>query len=114
MSTQAQIQTAIEDEEFERDVLDAIDRWVEREVRPIAREYDQADKYPEELVEQMKELGLFGATISREYGGLGLNAVTYANLVSRVCEVWMAPSGERHGSLRGSLATESGSGVIGP
>ncbi len=93
MSTQAQAQTAIEDEEFERDVLDAIDRWVEREVRPIAREYDQADKYPEELVEQMKELGLFGATISREYGGLGLNAVTYAKLVSRICEVWMAPTG---------------------
>mgnify|MGYP003342212916 FL=1 len=41
----------------------------------------------------MKELGLFGATIAEEYGGLGLSASTYAKIVSRICEVWMAPSG---------------------
>ena len=46
-----------------------------------------------ETVEQMKELGLFGATISEEYGGLGLSASTYSRIVSRICEVWMAPSG---------------------
>jgi len=74
-------------------MLEAIDRWVEGEVRPIAREYDQADKYPAELVEQMKELGLFGATISPEYGGLGLNASLYARIVARICEAWMAPTG---------------------
>ncbi len=79
--------------DVEAQVLDAIDKWVEKEVRPIARKYDQADEYPEELVEQMKELGLFGATIAPEYGGLGLSATTYAKLVSRICEVWMAPSG---------------------
>jgi alkylation response protein AidB-like acyl-CoA dehydrogenase len=84
---------AREQQELEAQVLDAIDRWVEREVRPIAREYDQADKYPDELVEQMKELGLFGATISPRYGGLGLSASTYAKLVARICEVWMAPTG---------------------
>ncbi|MEO0996943.1 MAG: acyl-CoA dehydrogenase family protein [Pseudomonadota bacterium] len=79
--------------DVEAQVLDAIDKWVEKEVRPIARKYDQADEYPEELVEQMKELGLFGATIAPEYGGLGLSATTYAKLVARICEVWMAPSG---------------------
>ncbi len=91
-------------------ILDAIDKWVEREVRPIARKFDHADEYPAELVEQMKELGLFGATIGTEYGGLGLNASTYAKLVARVCEAWMAPTGifnshlimaacvERHGT----------------
>ena len=52
-----------EQDELEEQILDAVDRWVEREVRPIAREYDQADRYPDALVEQMKELGLFGATI---------------------------------------------------
>ena len=41
----------------------------------------------------MKALGLFGATISEAYGGLGLSASTYAKIVSRICEVWMAPSG---------------------
>ena len=74
-------------------MLEAIDRWVEGEVRPIAKEYDQADKYPAALVEQMKELGLFGATISPEYGGLGLNASLYARIVARICEAWMAPTG---------------------
>jgi len=80
-------------EDEEAAMLEAIDRWVEGEVRPIAREYDQADKYPAELVEQMKELGLFGATISPEYGGLGLNASLYARIVARICEAWMAPTG---------------------
>ncbi len=81
------------DADTEAQILDAIDRWVEKEVRPIAREFDQADEYPEALVEQMRELGLFGATIAPEYGGLGLSAVTYARIVSRISEVWMAPTG---------------------
>lgn len=81
------------DNALEQQVLATIDKWVEKELRPIAREYDQSDTYPTELVEQMKELGLFGATISEEYGGLGLSATTYAKVVSRICEVWMAPSG---------------------
>ena len=59
----------------EAQILDAIDAWVEKEVRPIARKFDQADEYPHDLVEQMKELGLFGATISQEYGGLGHDPV---------------------------------------
>jgi alkylation response protein AidB-like acyl-CoA dehydrogenase len=84
---------ASEYREMEAQILDTIDRWVEKDVRPIALHFDQADEYPLELVEQMKELGLFGATISQEYGGLGLSAATYARIVSRICEVWMAPSG---------------------
>ncbi|MEO1034012.1 MAG: acyl-CoA dehydrogenase family protein [Pseudomonadota bacterium] len=81
------------DADTEAQILDAIDKWVEKEVRPIARKFDQADEYPEDLVEQMRELGLFGATIAPEYGGLGLSARTYARLVARICEVWMAPTG---------------------
>ena len=75
------------------EVLDAIERWVEKEVRPIARRFDQADEYPAELVEQMKALGLFGATIDPRYGGLGLSASTYARIVSMISAVWMAPTG---------------------
>ena len=82
-----------DDHSIENQVLSTIDKWVERELRPIARKHDQADEYPTDLVEQMKELGLFGATISQAYGGLGLSASTYAKIVSRICEVWMAPSG---------------------
>ena len=63
-------QRASADEEAQ--VLDTVARWVEREVRPIARKFDQADEYPADLVAQMRELGLFGATIGQEWGGLGL------------------------------------------
>ena len=79
--------------EDERAILDAIDVWVEKEVRPIAKKFDLADEYPHDLVEQMKELGLFGATIGTEYGGLGLSAWTYAQIVIKVASVWMAPTG---------------------
>lgn len=79
--------------EDEAAILDTINKWVENDVRPIADRYDQADEYPHELVEQMKELGLFGATIGEEYGGLGLNASIYAKIVIKVASAWMAPSG---------------------
>jgi alkylation response protein AidB-like acyl-CoA dehydrogenase len=74
-------------------VLDSIGHWVEKEVRPIAKQMDQANEYPTALVEQMKELGLFGATIGTAYGGLGMPARTYAKIVIKVASVWMAPSG---------------------
>jgi len=77
----------------EQAVLDAVDVWAEKELRPVARKYDQADEYPHEIVEQMKELGLFGATIGEAYGGLGLSAWTYAQIVVKVASIWMAPSG---------------------
>src|SRR5215469_12911427 len=77
----------------ERELLDAIERWVEREVAPRVLEYDHADRYPHELVEQMKELGLFGATIGTEYGGLALPAATYARIVMTISSVWMSITG---------------------
>ena len=77
----------------EQEFVDAVEVWVEKELRPVARELDNADEYPHAIVEQMKELGLFGATIGEEYGGLGLSAWTYAQIVIKVASVWMAPSG---------------------
>lgn len=73
--------------------VDAIEAWVEKSLRPAAKRYDLADEYPHEIVEEMKELGLFGATIGEEYGGLGLSAWTYSQIVIKVASVWMAPSG---------------------
>lgn len=73
--------------------VDAVETWVDKELRPVARKFDLADEYPHEVVEQMKTLGLFGATIGEEYGGLGLSAWTYAQIVIKVASVWMAPSG---------------------
>ena len=71
------------DKADEAQLLATIDRWVEREVAPRVKEFDHADRWPAEIVEQMKELGLFGATVSPDYGGLGLPARTYAEIVMR-------------------------------
>ena len=76
----------------QQEFVDAVEHWVEKELRPVARKYDLADEYPHDVVEQMKELGLFGATIGEAYGGLGLSAWTYAQIVIKVASVWMAPS----------------------
>ena len=92
--------------EDELAVLDMIDKWVENEVRPIAKEYDHEDKYPHELVEQMKELGLFGATISQDYGGMGLPASIYSKIVIKVASAWMAPGGIFNSHLIQAAAIE--------
>ena len=73
--------------------LDSVDRFLERDVRPHVRELEENDIWPEAIVEKMKELGLFGATIGEEYGGLGLSASLYARIVERVSAVWMSVSG---------------------
>ena len=59
-------------------ILDSIDRFLERDVRPVVRELEANDVYPQKIVDRLVELGLFGATIAPEYGGLGLSAGTYA------------------------------------
>jgi alkylation response protein AidB-like acyl-CoA dehydrogenase len=79
--------------EQDRMILDAVDRFLERHVRPVAHDLEAKDEYPTEIVERMKELGLFGATIGVEYGGLGLSAATYTKIVERVSAVWMSVSG---------------------
>ena len=74
-------------------ILDSVDRFLERDVRPHVRELEENDVWPEEIVGKMKELGLFGATIGEEYGGLGLSASTYSRIVEQVSAVWMSVSG---------------------
>jgi alkylation response protein AidB-like acyl-CoA dehydrogenase len=74
-------------------MLDAIGKWLERDVRPKAHGLEKKDEYPESMVETMRELGLFGATIPQEYGGLGLPASTYARIVAQISEVWMSLTG---------------------
>jgi alkylation response protein AidB-like acyl-CoA dehydrogenase len=98
--------TAHLDAADEAQLLDAIDRWIERDLRPIVKEYDHADRYPTHVVEQMKELGLFGATVGAEYGGLGLPATTYAQIVMRISAVWMSVTGIINSHLMLALAIE--------
>jgi alkylation response protein AidB-like acyl-CoA dehydrogenase len=77
----------------ERLVLDSVERFLERDVRPVAHALEAADTYPAEIVAKLAALGLFGATIAPEYGGLGLSALTYARIVERVSAVWMSVAG---------------------
>ena len=74
-------------------ILDSVDKFLERDVRPVARGLEASDTYPQSIVDRMIELGLFGATISTEYGGLGLSATTYASIIERISAVWMSVSG---------------------
>jgi alkylation response protein AidB-like acyl-CoA dehydrogenase len=90
----------------EEQILDAIRKWLDRDVRDKVLALEHADEYPHEMVEQMKELGLFGATISQEYGGLGLPASTYARIVSTIAEVWMSLTGIFNSHLIMSAAVE--------
>ncbi len=77
----------------EQALLDSIDRWLEKKVAPVAAKYEQADEYPTELVQDMCEMGLFGALIEPQYGGLGLPAITYSRIVARISEEWMSLTG---------------------
>jgi alkylation response protein AidB-like acyl-CoA dehydrogenase len=79
--------------EQERLILASIDRFLERDVKPYVHRLEHDDVYPESMVERMKALGLFGATIDAEHGGLGLSTTTYAKVVERVSTVWMSLSG---------------------
>ncbi len=74
-------------------ILDAIEKWIEQKVKPVTMQLEHDDEYPEELVEDMKELGLFGALIDPQWGGLGLSATTYARIVSLISEEWMSLTG---------------------
>ena len=79
--------------ENERLILDALDKFLDTDVRPHVRELEHADIYPAEIVEKMKEMGLFGCLIDPEYGGLGLSTSTYAKMIERISAVWMSVSG---------------------
>ena len=95
--------TSDEDEAL---ILDSIDRFLERDVRPVAHGLEAADEYPREIADKLAELGLYGATISPEYGGLGLGAVTYVKIVERMAAVWMSVTGLYNAHLIMAAAVE--------
>ena len=74
-------------------MIETVRRFIAREVIPVATEMEHADAYPEAIVEQMKALGLFGITIPEEYGGLGLDLLTYIGVVEELAYGWMSLSG---------------------
>jgi alkylation response protein AidB-like acyl-CoA dehydrogenase len=77
----------------QQEVVSTVRSFVERDVVPVASELEHADEYPAELVQTMKELGLFGVTIPEDYGGLGLDLTTYALVQVELSRGWMSLSG---------------------
>jgi alkylation response protein AidB-like acyl-CoA dehydrogenase len=67
--------------------------FVEQEVYPVAEEMEHRDEFPEKIVEQMKEMGLFGLTVPEEFGGAGMDLLTYALVVAELSRGWMSLSG---------------------
>src|SRR5437763_1554684 len=88
--------TAIPDSERtdeQRAICEMVRQFADEQIIPNAAHYDHEDSFPEPIVEQMKELGLFGVTIPEEYGGMGLDLTTYAMIVEELSRGWISISG---------------------
>jgi alkylation response protein AidB-like acyl-CoA dehydrogenase len=77
----------------QRAITEMVRQFVDEQIIPRAEHYDHEDEFPEPIVEQMKELGLFGVTIPEEYGGMGLDLTTYAMIVEELSRGWISISG---------------------
>ena len=77
----------------QKSMIEMVREFVEKEVIPVADEMEHADEYPEAIVEQMKEMGLFGITVPEEFGGIGETLTTYALTVVELARGWMSLSG---------------------
>jgi alkylation response protein AidB-like acyl-CoA dehydrogenase len=79
--------------DIQEEILKTVHRFVEDKVIPVAQELEHSDTYPAEIVEGLKELGVFGIMIPEEYGGLGESLLTYALCVEEIARGWMSVSG---------------------
>ena len=79
--------------EFQSEILSTVKSFVDKEILPYATELEHKDEFPDAIVDGMKEMGLFGLTISEEYGGLGESLLTYALVVEQIARGWMSISG---------------------
>ena len=79
--------------EQDRMILDSLARFLERDVKPHVRDFEDPDIYPQAMVDAMAEMGLFGLTIPTEYGGLGLSCLTYARVTELISQTWMSLTG---------------------
>jgi alkylation response protein AidB-like acyl-CoA dehydrogenase len=79
--------------DVQQEILSTVRTFVDKEILPHATALEHADTYPQEIVDGMKEMGLFGLTIPEEYGGLGESLLTYALVVEQIARGWMSVSG---------------------
>jgi alkylation response protein AidB-like acyl-CoA dehydrogenase len=71
-------------------IIEMVRQFVDEQIIPQAEHYDSADEFPEPIVAQMRELGLFGVTIPEEHGGMGLDLTTYAMIVEELSRGWIS------------------------
>jgi alkylation response protein AidB-like acyl-CoA dehydrogenase len=79
--------------DVQEEILSTVRTFVDKEIIPHATALEHADAYPQDIVDGMKEMGLFGLTIPEEYGGLGESLLTYALVVEQIARGWMSVSG---------------------
>ncbi len=79
--------------DVQNEILRTVHQFVEDKILPVATELEHRDEYPTEIVEELKDLGVFGLTIPEEYGGLGESLLTYALVVEEIARGWMSVSG---------------------
>jgi len=79
--------------DVQQEILATVRDFVDKEILPNANALEHADEYPQDIVDGMKEMGLFGLTIDEEYGGLGESLLTYALVVEEIARGWMSVSG---------------------
>ena len=80
-------------EEARNQIVNMVREFTQREIEPIVREYERDDIVPLDVIEKMKEMGLFGINIPEEYGGMGLDYTTFAMIFEELCKSWMSISG---------------------
>jgi alkylation response protein AidB-like acyl-CoA dehydrogenase len=90
MAVDTQLQDMTDDQ---RAICEMVRQFADEQIIPNAEHYDHEDEFPEPIVEQMKELGLFGVTIPEEYDGMGLDLTTYAMIVEELSRGWISISG---------------------
>src|SRR5947209_4905674 len=87
------VPTAATDPEVRREIIATVRRFVAHDVIPVASEFEHEDRFPAELVAQMREMGLFGITIPQAHGGLGLDLLTYIGVIEELAYGWMSLTG---------------------
>src|SRR5512142_3184707 len=85
--------TPLDRTDEQKAIIEMVRQFTDEQIIPNAEHYDHEDEFPEPIVEQMKELGLFGVTIPEEYGGMGLDLTTYAMIVEELSRGWISISG---------------------
>ncbi|WP_431945061.1 acyl-CoA dehydrogenase family protein [Actinacidiphila sp. bgisy167] len=79
--------------DVQQEILSTVRSFVDKEIIPVANELEHRDEYPTDIVEGLKDLGIFGLMIPEEYGGLGESLLTYALTVEEIARGWMSVSG---------------------